>query len=443
MATSSKDCRAPTLCRVGRRPPCEARARAAGRRPRAGTRRRVSWATTCAACVACAFGAWPNQSAAARALGEPSVVYLNFSDGTETLTRGDLDDAPRNVSSIGQAAPYPAFSWPSLVAGTETRADLVRRIAREVHALFLPFNVLVTTTRPAAGPYTMVLVGGRPSDIGLDRLAGVAFLDCEDAQENNLVFVFPPILRGNDHALVVTIAQETAHAFGLEHTSAPEDVMYPTVDPRQTGFSDEASRINGEHHCGNEVQRSRQKLLDLVGPWRGAEKPLDVGGRADRVPPTVAFLAPAAGERLAQPAIVRVAAHDDVGIDRVVLAAGHSRLTLRQEPFAWALAGLTDGPQSLVATAYDLEGNVAIARVDVVIEPEANASAWGCSLTRLSGRELGGVSTGIALGALGMLMTGQFRRWRNANRHGRNRGMEGKSGSRKPPRACAAPSARL
>jgi hypothetical protein len=353
-----------------------------------------------AAFVACASSPQARAAAAARGASEPRIVYLNFSDGTETITRGELDDAPANVSSIGRASPYPAFSWPSLVDGSETRADLVRRIAREVHRLFLPFNVLITTTRPPTGPYTMVLLGGFPTDIGLDRLAGVAYLDCEDAQDKNLVFVFPPILRGNERALVMTIAQETAHAFGLEHTSAPEDVMYPTVDPRQAAFLDVPSRIFGEHHCGNEQQRSRQKLLDIVGPWRGEDKPLDVGARADRLAPTVSFVSPAAGARLPQPAIVRIVAADDVGIDRVVLAVGRAQLTLRREPFAWALAGLDAGPTTLVATAYDLEGNVAVAHLEVLLEGAAgDGQAWGCAVAPEVGRGAGG----DRIGALGVL----------------------------------------
>ncbi|HEY0712379.1 MAG TPA: hypothetical protein VGF45_06880, partial [Polyangia bacterium] len=225
--------------------------------------------------------------------GQPEIVYLNFSDGTETITFAPIDDATTNRSSLGAASPYPAFAWPTIGTGVETRAQVIARITRRVHELFLPYNVLITLTRPTSGPYTTVMIGGGPRDIGVEQnLGGVAYMDCGNQENVNLVFAFPSSLRGSEHGLVVTIAQEAAHAFGLEHTESRRDVMHPELSPEQVRFLDEETAIFGDRLCGNVSQNSHRKLLEVVGPWLGDAKPLDDGNRLDRDPPALALVAP-------------------------------------------------------------------------------------------------------------------------------------------------------
>lgn len=225
-------------------------------------------------------------AAPAAAAPSPHVLYLNFSDGTETIAKADTDDATMNRSSVGAAAPYPAFEWPGLAEGSVRRADLVREIARRVHQAFLPYDVVVTVNRPADGPYTMVVVGGSPALFGFDaKVAGLAFMDCDNREHANVVFAFPPPLRGSLHALFVTVAQESAHAFGLEHTSDPTDIMFPRVEPAQLRFQERESRVFGELVCGRETQSSHRRLLELVGPWPGGDKPFDGGPGQDLAPP--------------------------------------------------------------------------------------------------------------------------------------------------------------
>jgi hypothetical protein len=331
----------------------------------------LSWVCTG---VALAWGA----PAAAQV---PRIVYLNFSNGTETLRQARSDDAPTNTSQIGAASPYPPFRWPTVTTGALTRADLVGRIARRVHEVFLPYNVLITLTRPAAGPYTMVMIGGRPRDInlGLD-VAGVAFMDCTDAQPSNLVFAFAEVLRGNEQGLVATIAQEAAHAFGLEHTDRPEDLMHPMVDPRQSRFLDEEMPLLGDRICGRTTQNSHRRLLELVGAWPGVSKPLDDGTRADRTPPALALLEPADnGDRpLPQPLRVLAEVSDEGGIDQVILTAGGERQVRQRPPFDWSLGGFPAGPLALTVTALDRSGNIQTLERRLVLEADPGPS--GCSL---------------------------------------------------------------
>jgi hypothetical protein len=351
-------------------------------------------------CAAALVGMLPGSSRAQPPppSAAPRTVYLNFSDGTENLTFGAEDDATANISGTGVAAPYPAFSWPGINTGAVSRAELVRRVVRRVHDIFLPYNVLITTTRPPAGPYVMVMIGGHPRDIGVNLMvAGLAFMDCRNEVASDLVFAFPEMLRGSEHGLVTTIAQEAAHAFGLEHTSNRADIMYPTVAPEQASFPDEQSPILDQRICGNSTQNSHQRLLSVVGAWLGDAKPVDDGTRADREPPALTWLGPAPDQPVGQPFTVRVAAEDAGGVDHVVLAAEGDRGTLYRPPFAWSLAGFPAGPLTVTVIAYDASGNTTTQSATFTLTATAPPLAGGCAQAgRHAGREAGGGPAGTS-----------------------------------------------
>jgi hypothetical protein len=205
----------------------------------------------------------------------PSVLYLNFSDGHEDVVRANTDNAPQNRTVMGSAAPFPAFAWPGMT-DEATRRQLIDALATQVNDAFMPFNVVVTTMRPQAGAYTMVVVGGSPALFSMDaRVAGVAYMDCDNRQASNVVFAFPAALGGSQQALFTTIAQEAAHAFGLQHSSDPNDLMYPRVDLDQRSFQDRETEVASPNLCGPKTQNSYRRLLELVGPWTGGAKPID------------------------------------------------------------------------------------------------------------------------------------------------------------------------
>jgi hypothetical protein len=203
----------------------------------------------------------------------PQVLYLNFSNGQEDIVRAEGDDSSHNRSIMGTAAPYPAFAWPD-VTTDEERDALVRHITDEVNEAFLPYNLLVTTMRPTSGPYTMVVIGGSPSLFAMDaRVAGVAYMDCNNHQPSNVAFAFPEPLGGNLHGLFSTIAQEAAHSMGLQHSTDPNDIMYPRVDLQQLRFQDHESPVAKPRFCGSTTQNSHRRLLEILGPWTGGPKP--------------------------------------------------------------------------------------------------------------------------------------------------------------------------
>jgi hypothetical protein len=319
------------------------------------------------------------------ARAEPAILYVNFSDGSESLQQGQVDDATRDVTSMGSIPRYPPFTWPGINDGSISRRDLIRAITRQVNDLYLPYNLLVTTTRPAAGPYTMVMVGGTPTVLGYDaRLAGVAFMDCDNLQPANIVFAFPSALRGNVHGLVVTIAQEAAHSYGLEHSMDPTDIMYPKVDPAQREFPDRAGPIAGDHLCGRDTQNPHRRLLETLGPWPGGPKPLDDLMPPDTDPPTVVIREPgAAAGPVPQPFTLRATVDDDSTIVEVTVeavgSAGAARYSATRGPYAWSLAGFPPGPLTVKVTAVDTAGNRGETSLALTVGEEA---AGGCSVAR-------------------------------------------------------------
>jgi hypothetical protein len=354
----------------------------------------------------------------ARAAGAPQIVYLDFSDGTESVTFGTVDDSSRNQSALGSASPYPAFAWPSISTGVETRAQVISRVARAVHALFLPYNVLVTLTRPMAPPYTTVLIGGGARDLGLqENYGGVAYMDCGNKQDSNLVFAFPGNLRGSEHGLIVTIAQEAAHAFGLEHTVDRRDLMHPLLSPEQSVFLDEQSTILGGSLCGNSTQNSNRLLTEAVGLWRGDEKPFDDGTRTDHVAPALVIEAPAMGAVLGQPFVIRLRAEDEVGIDHVVLVTegAGDRAVLRHPPYSFSVGGFPAGPLAFTLTAYDRSGNTTTvsSQVTLMADPGLPGAGLpgGCAMAgAASGPVAGGGAGWAALCIMGALVSCRRRR---------------------------------
>jgi hypothetical protein len=211
----------------------------------------------------------------ARAAGL-EVLYLNFSDGSEDVIQADTDDSARNRTIMGSVRPYPAFRWPG-ADDADARRALVNQLTQQVQEAFAAYDVVVTTTRPAVGPYNMVMIGGDPALFKMDpRVAGVAYMDCDNRQGSNLVFAFPTPLGGSMHGLFSTIAQEAGHALGLQHSSDPDDLMYPRVDVAQRGFQDRDSAVASPRFCTGQTQNSHRRLLELVGAWRGDFRSTDL-----------------------------------------------------------------------------------------------------------------------------------------------------------------------
>lgn len=278
------------------------------------------------------------------------ILYVNF-DGA-SLRGGQCSSSLQNCSFIvecsGQAS-YPAYSGNN----RQQVVDLVKR-------WLAPYNVQVVTDRPASGDYTMCMVGGTPNSVCNSQAAaagaaGVAPLDCANRLgENDVVFAFTDVVQNETLAVAATIAQETAHGWGLEHTDEMTDVMYPYLTSVTNGFLDRPMPIvaapgdNGSRcRPGMTTQNSHQLMLTNLG-----------GGGPDTQPPTVHFTSPMNGATVQPSFVVQVMASDNQTLAKVELitdpgTGGERRVMATAPPFQWMITNYAPGAHTFKIIATD------------------------------------------------------------------------------------------
>jgi len=280
---------------------------------------------------------------------DPVVVFLNY-DGV-TLSSGGFggDDATANTSNVCSATFQPYGSGAKRDASVQaTRVDWEQ------------FNIQIVTERPAAGAYTMNVVGIAPCG-PQGGGAGVAPMDCGNQNPNNISFTFAAESQQWSADVVATInSQEIAHTFGLDHVDHPPDIMNPVAgiveDP---SFLDECLPSAGavfcsdQHaqHCDPGQQNAVQELLGILGP-----------SAPDLEAPTVAITSPEDGLWLEPGAVtVTAQASDDIGITEVdlIINGEEQGAPSSAAPHSWPLQLPQDGEYTFEVVALDAAGNSA------------------------------------------------------------------------------------
>lgn len=339
----------------------------------------------------------PIESHSAAIHGPPHVQYLNFEGGT--VHAGNSSDARTSTSGIpDEDQEVPPFS------GSAADRDAITALVRAAYA---PFNVVISTELPPLDlEFSMTFVGGT-NRLYCDSCSalGVAPLDCADTNPYDVAFVFASHFNPWDHDLIATtILQESAHAYGLGHTSDAYDYMIPFVN----GVSDRWARCTGpgvcdrdsdcpyeyapypdvctpegaccprvvdDSSCGGSYQDSYATLMSMLGP-----------AVAEPFLPEVTFVAPTDLATVASSFTVEVTARDrtgfdtwdDAGIVQVdLLVDGASVDTRSAAPWTFDVTGLSTAVHELEAVAFDSSFNEgsAIVTVRVVRDPECAEDA--------------------------------------------------------------------
>jgi hypothetical protein len=192
----------------------------------------------------------------------PQVAFLNFSDGSESISLAETDDATRNVSTLCET-PRVGSYWGSSDCGD--RASCMEFVADLVEQHWEDMNIVFTLERPASGPYTMVMIGPPSGSCGFG-VEGAAPLDCHNRNPSNVVFAFD--CAASAAACSVTISQELAHSFGLAHTYQSCDIMTPgSFRCSEPSFS-KSDALADDTTCGP-IQNNHARLLEVLGPWQG------------------------------------------------------------------------------------------------------------------------------------------------------------------------------
>ena len=298
--------------------------------------------------------------------GTPSsrLIYLRRCGTTGCLVHPGTDDSRTDTSMIadGQRTIGPFMQgdvvWDGLMAC--------------MRATYAPFDISVTDVDPGAVPHYENIVGGVPQDLRNDigNAGGVAPFTCGEIP-NAISYTFD-VYGPDAGSLCWTAAQETAHAFGLEHEFNGADPMSYLNGPLPKKFQATDSP------CGTYMAAAC--MCNTVGTQNSYQQILDLFGPGTPTPPMVAIKSPSEGKQVQPHFVVKVAATDDVAIDRVELwIDGADTGVSSKTPPTYNLAApdLEPGAHTVEARAFDIQGTPGRAVVQVDLGPPCTASK-GC-----------------------------------------------------------------
>jgi len=277
----------------------------------------------------------------------PRVLFLDRCvGGCAILTTGN--DASMNSSTIPMGKS--SYTLSAFAFGD----DEWNAVVKCVQDVFSPYALTVTDQKPTDGTvYNKTFVAGMPSELGQAAdVLGIAPLASNCAVLDNVAaFAFAnqhtPTDRVNN--ICWTVAQESAHTYGLDHeyqykdkTSACNDPMtYRTDCGGEKFFRDEPADcgefVVRDCKCGRAFQDSDGELLTIFGP-----------GTPTTTPPEVHVIIPATpGITVKNGYVVQAMAGGQRGVERVQLVLnGHVWLELPGTGF---------GSQGQPAIAYGLQ----------------------------------------------------------------------------------------
>jgi hypothetical protein len=336
---------------------------------------------------------------------DPSVLFLNRCPGACGVKTGD-DDARAHVSSIPAGGNYVLgeFGW------GDTAWNELLQCVREVYS---PYDVTVTDIQPAPGVvYNESLIAGTAASLGMHGIGGISLLssDCSP-YHNTMSFVF-----ANTHGpgdvigLCWVVAQETGHAFGLDHAFEFSALRSACIDPMsyRTDCGGQRFFRNQYATCGEfgpracacgQKQSSHAHLLEVLGP-----------GTPITTAPVVEVVSPHAGDQIAYQ-VVTVKATAQRGVATIELWLNGAKWATSPgaefgptgQPSIEYVIGIPqnvpDGVIDLVVTAKDDIGVATSTPPITVVKGEPCTSAASCAVDQFC--EAGRCFWGPPLGEFG------------------------------------------
>jgi len=214
-----------------------------------------------------------------------NVIYLERCIGGCLVHGGTVNDARTLTSTIPNPGIYTITEFANGLHQAGAAADAEwAALVQCVKEVYSPFDVVVTDVKPTSGSYHLAIVAGKPQDVGMDgTVLGVAPLASNCAAFDNVIsFSFANQHNQSDptqHVLNVcwTAAQESAHAYGLDHEYSFTDGRSACNDPMtyRADCGGEKFFRNHSAHCGEDEERpcrctatqnSHRTLVQLFGP---------------------------------------------------------------------------------------------------------------------------------------------------------------------------------
>ncbi len=299
-------------------------------------------------------GLVPGFDALPEAAVSSNVIYLNNCKPNGCQVSPGNENSAMNRSSIpNQPSTVQAFAYSDAVW------DQVVQCVRETYA---PFNVQIVTERPTTAGYHMAIAAGRPQDVQMQSgVGGVSPFTCGFIN-GGISFSFANIYGPDVDEICWTIAQETAHSWGLDHKFDNKDPMtYLQSGPSRKQFQNMAGPC-GEFQargcsCGGSQMNSYQAILSTFGP------------SGPPTPPTVTITAPANGATVDAGFPVRADIMDMQGVSRAELYVDNQKIaTIMAAPWVFnAPATLSQGNHLVKVVGYDIGGAAGEATVTATI----------------------------------------------------------------------------
>jgi hypothetical protein len=306
----------------------------------------------------------PASGLAPDARGAPrisNILFVNRCPGNCLLTPG-VNDARLDTSTV--------IDETTQVSEFEHSDEVFDQVIECLRDVYAPYDVDIVTEDPGDDVFHHeAILAGRPQEIGRPQnVGGIAPYSCEPL--NNVIsFSFANQLGPDVEDLCWTVAQESAHAFGL-----PSHV-YDCLDPMtylegpcgRKYFRNRAIECGefepGTCQCGGSAQNSHRELLRTFGP--GTEPP----------PPEVALLYPEADATVDDNFSIfftavdpRLVDHVDVYLNgvRVTTMDGHD-YPRRAETYDLRAPDHPDGYIDVEIRAYnEISGEAGVARTRVL-----------------------------------------------------------------------------
>ena len=180
----------------------------------------------------------PPQSLSLTEAATPAtVLYLNRCSGGCRITSNGTNDARNGKTSIVPAGEYIVDEFKNTAGLTGAAADAEwNQIVACVKEVYSPYNLTVTDQQPADGVvYNEAIIAGVPSNVAeAQDILGIAPLanNCS-AEQNVISFSFANQHSPDGRVLNIcwTAAQESAHAYGLDHEFQFTDGQSACSDP--------------------------------------------------------------------------------------------------------------------------------------------------------------------------------------------------------------------
>lgn len=196
--------------------------------------------------------------------GRPSkTIYLERHAADLRPGEDDAAAAMSSVLATASGKPIRTHAW----SGGDARW---KQLVQCVSTMFAPFDVTIVDQRPTSSDFLLVMVGGRPGDIGVkdNRIAGLAPFN-GGVIPRAIVFAFAAQTGNEVRATCETIAMEVGHAYGLDHEYLCKDVMTYLRGCGTKVFVDAAVPCGEAKHraCenGGATQNSFRRLVDVLG----------------------------------------------------------------------------------------------------------------------------------------------------------------------------------